>query len=114
MAVRTSSASSPNSSRRPRVVRHFPSAGSYSNRSGPLVLPEGVGDVREWRGLMLMCHIVLNRPLSGDTVNPSYCLRPYLMGEDHQTWRLGVCLFMTHVPCSPITTFSTPCCGSGI
>lgn len=35
---------------------------------------------------------------------------PYLIGLDHQICRLGDCLLMTHVPRSPTTMFSTPCC----
>ncbi len=33
-----------------------------------------------------------------------------LKGEDHQICRLGVCLFRTQVPCSPIRMLRTPCC----
>lgn len=34
----------------------------------------------------------------------------YLFGLDHQIWRFGDCLLSTHVPRSPTTMFSTPCC----
>ena len=33
-----------------------------------------------------------------------------LKGEDHQIWRLGVCLLSTQVPCGPIPMLRTPCC----
>lgn len=36
-----------------------------------------------------------------------------LKGEDHQICRLGVCLFSTQVPCSPIRMLRTPCCEDG-
>jgi hypothetical protein len=31
-----------------------------------------------------------------------------LIGEDHQIWRFGVCLFMTYVPLGPSFSVSTP------
>jgi hypothetical protein len=36
----------------------------------------------------------------------------HLMGEDHQIWRFGICRLMTHVPSSPRSILSTPCCAA--
>jgi hypothetical protein len=34
----------------------------------------------------------------------------YLMGEENQSWRFGVCLLITYVPLSPSRIVSTPSC----
>lgn len=36
----------------------------------------------------------------------------HLMGDDHHSWRFGVCLLITKVPASPRPSVRTPCCGA--